>query len=42
MSPYTNILHGQVEECACMVREARDELSVEVDEADEGLHLLFT
>jgi hypothetical protein len=25
----------------CMVREPRDESSVKVDEADEGLHLLF-
>jgi hypothetical protein len=24
-----------------MVREARDEASVEVDKADKGLHLLF-
>jgi hypothetical protein len=36
-----NILHGQVKECAHMVREPRDELSVKVDEANEGLHLLF-
>jgi hypothetical protein len=26
---------------ASMVREPRDELSVKVDEADKGLHLLF-
>jgi hypothetical protein len=36
-----NILHSQVKECARMVREPRDELSVKVDEADKGLHLLF-
>jgi hypothetical protein len=36
-----NILHGQVKECTCMVREPRDELLVKVDVADEGLHLLL-
>jgi hypothetical protein len=36
-----NILHGQVKECTCMVREPRDKSLVKVDKVDEGLHLLF-
>jgi hypothetical protein len=35
-----DILHGHIEE-TCMVRESRDEVSVEIDEADKRLHLLF-
>jgi hypothetical protein len=36
-----NVLHGQVKECARMVREFRDEALVEIDETDERLYLLF-
>src|SRR3979490_1390989 len=36
-----NVLHGEIEQGASMLREVRDESPVEVDKADERLDLLF-
>src|SRR3981189_3067715 len=36
-----NVLHGEIEQWAGMLREVRDESSVEGDKADERLDLLF-
>jgi hypothetical protein len=36
-----NVLHGEIEQGASMLREVWDELSVEVDKTNEGLDLLF-
>jgi hypothetical protein len=36
-----NILHGEVEQGASMLREVRNESSVEINETDEGLDLLL-
>jgi hypothetical protein len=37
----TSFMDGQIEECMRMVRESRDEASVEIDKANERLYLLF-
>src|SRR3981189_2974555 len=36
-----NILHGKIEQGASVLRNVRNESSVEVDKTDEGLDLLF-
>ena len=36
-----NILHGEIEQGVRMLREVRDEPSVEVNKTDEGLDFLF-
>jgi hypothetical protein len=35
------VFHGQVKQCVRMEGEPRNEASVEIDKADEGLRLLF-
>jgi hypothetical protein len=36
-----NVLHGEIKKCVHMMGEPRDKLTVEIDETDEGLHLLL-
>jgi hypothetical protein len=36
-----NILHGEVKEYEHMVGESRDEVTIEVDESDKGLHFFL-